>query len=42
MTMTIEITSDMAALLVGAMKDSAAICTPTDATEGWLDWVDIE
>ena len=31
-TMTIEKTSDIAALLVGAMKDRAAIWTPTDAT----------
>ena len=30
--MTIEKTSDIAALLVGAMKDRAAIWTPTDAT----------
>ena len=29
-------TSDMAALLVGAMKDKAAICTPTDAKAGSL------
>ena len=29
-------TSDMAALLVGAMKDKAAICTPTDAKAGRL------
>ena len=28
-------TSDMAALLVGAMKDKAAICTPTDAKAGF-------
>ena len=33
-TMTIEKTSDIAALLVGAMKDRAAIWTPTDATAG--------
>ena len=32
--MTIEKTSDIAALLVGAMKDRAAIWTPTDATAG--------
>ena len=29
-------TSDIAALLVGAMKDKAAICTPTDAKAGRL------
>ena len=34
MTIIVETTSDMAALLVGAMKDSAAIWTPTDAVAG--------
>ena len=33
--MSTKNTSDMAALLVGAMKDKAAICTPTDAKAGF-------